>query len=417
MQFLDINGVRRFKQYTDDTFITSEEVSEVEEATLENFYTKTEIDNIVSDLEDEIQSGGGSGGGTITETDPTVPAWAKQSTKPTYTAAEVGAQETLVSGTNIKTINNESLLGSGNITINEGETNVIESVTFNGTPANITNKIAAITATIPTTLDQITDGTNRKLADYYPKSGGSLNPNSELSIATDNPDDARILLNGNGLYLWNNGGGNTHYGESKISIGSGLGDNFEESNYYSWPINKSGTIALTSDIPAAVTESTVSGWGFTKNSGTYSKPSGGIPATDLASAVQTSLGKADTALQSYTETDPTVPSWAKAASKPTYTASEVGALPNTTVIPTVNNGTLTIQKNGTNVQTFTANQSNNVTANIQVNEVPSYSSSNNGQILMVVNGALAWINPTVIYSGNSVPSNDIGNNGDIYLQS
>ena len=54
-------------------------------------------------------------------------------------------------------------------------------------------------------------------------------------------------------------------------------------------------------IPSAVTESTVSGWGFTKNTGTYSKPSGGIPKTDLASAVQTSLGKADTALQSYTE--------------------------------------------------------------------------------------------------------------------
>jgi hypothetical protein len=54
-------------------------------------------------------------------------------------------------------------------------------------------------------------------------------------------------------------------------------------------------------IPSAVTESTVSGWGFTKNTGTYSKPSTGIPKTDLASAVQTSLGKADTALQSYTE--------------------------------------------------------------------------------------------------------------------
>lgn len=35
--------------------------------------------------------------------------------------------------------------------------------------------------------------------------------------------------------------------------------------------------------------------------GTYSKPSTGIPKSDLASAVQTSLGKADTALQSYTE--------------------------------------------------------------------------------------------------------------------
>lgn len=58
----------------------------------------------------------------------------------------------------------------------------------------------------------------------------------------------------------------------------------------------------------------------------YSKPSSGIPKSDLASAVQTSLGKADTALQSYTETDPTVPSWAKASNKPNYTASEVGAV-------------------------------------------------------------------------------------------
>lgn len=36
--------------------------------------------------------------------------------------------------------------------------------------------------------------------------------------------------------------------------------------------------------------------------GNYSKPSGGIPKTDLASAVQTSLGKADTALQSVPST-------------------------------------------------------------------------------------------------------------------
>ena len=36
---------------------------------------------------------------------------------------------------------------------------------------------------------------------------------------------------------------------------------------------------------------------YTIPQGTYSKPSGGIPKTDLASAVQTSLGKADTAYQ------------------------------------------------------------------------------------------------------------------------
>ena len=47
--------------------------------------------------------------------------------------------------------------------------------------------------------------------------------------------------------------------------------------------NKTGAVTLSaSDVGA----------------GTYSKPSGGIPKSDLASAVQTSLGKADTALQS-----------------------------------------------------------------------------------------------------------------------
>lgn len=53
------------------------------------------------------------------------------------------------------------------------------------------------------------------------------------------------------------------------------------------------------EIPDAVTEGTVSGWGFTKNTGTYSKPTDGIPKSDLAAAVQTSLGKADTALQKH----------------------------------------------------------------------------------------------------------------------
>ena len=50
----------------------------------------------------------------------------------------------------------------------------------------------------------------------------------------------------------------------------------------------------------------------------------------------------------------------------TLDAIDVGALPSSTVIPTVNNGTLTIQVNGTSVGTFTANQSGNTTANIVV---------------------------------------------------
>lgn len=46
---------------------------------------------------------------------------------------------------------------------------------------------------------------------------------------------------------------------------------------------KSGTV---------VTEATVSGWGFTKNTGTYSKPTGGIPKDDLAYPVLYALDQA-----------------------------------------------------------------------------------------------------------------------------
>ena len=52
-----------------------------------------------------------------------------------------------------------------------------------------------------------------------------------------------------------------------------------------------------------------------------------VVKADLANDVQMSLGKADSALQEYIETDPTVPAWAKADKKPTYTASEIGAVP------------------------------------------------------------------------------------------
>ena len=49
--------------------------------------------------------------------------------------------------------------------------------------------------------------------------------------------------------------------------------------------------------------------------------------------------------------------------------------------------------------------------------LPSVSSSDNGKILMVVNGAWSLVLPSTIYSGNATPSNANGNNGDIYLQS
>ena len=67
--------------------------------------------------------------------------------------------------------------------------------------------------------------------------------------------------------------------------------------------NDSGFLTSHQDISGKQDKSTleadVAAKGFTKNTGTYSKPAGGIPKSDLAAAVQTSLGKADTALQEH----------------------------------------------------------------------------------------------------------------------
>lgn len=66
--------------------------------------------------------------------------------------------------------------------------------------------------------------------------------------------------------------------------------------------NDSGFLTQHQDISGkqdkATLEADVAAKGFTKNTGTYSKPAGGIPKTDLSESVQASLGKADTALQS-----------------------------------------------------------------------------------------------------------------------
>ena len=70
----------------------------------------------------------------------------------------------------------------------------------------------------------------------------------------------------------------------------------------------------------------------------------------------------------WTQTTTTAVDYIK--NKPTLatvaTSGSYNDLSNKPTIPTVNNATLTIQKNGTTVQTFTANQSTNATANITV---------------------------------------------------
>ena len=128
-----------------------------------------------------------------------------------------------------------------------------------------------------------------------------------------------------------------------------------------------GALPETTPIPPAVTvDSTLSGTSENpvqnkvinaalQSKGTYSKPSGGIPASDLAQAVQTSLGKADTALQQHQ-------SLAGYATE-SYVQTQIAAIPD---------------------------------------ELPTVTSSDNGKFLRVVNGA--WAAATV----PSAESNSFG---------
>lgn len=54
---------------------------------------------------------------------------------------------------------------------------------------------------------------------------------------------------------------------------------------------------------------------------------GALPSSTSIPSKTSQLTNDSGFITGYTETDPTVPSWAKASSKPTYTASEVGAAP------------------------------------------------------------------------------------------
>jgi hypothetical protein len=97
-----------------------------------------------------------------------------------------------------------------------------------------------------------------------------------------------VTLDNNKTYRW---GGTTYV---EISAGLALGET--QGTAYEGSKGKANADAIaahTGNSDIHVTTSNKTTW-----NAKYSKPSGGIPKSDLASAVQTSLGKADTALQS-----------------------------------------------------------------------------------------------------------------------
>jgi hypothetical protein len=88
------------------------------------------------------------------------------------------------------------------------------------------------------------------------------------------------------------------------------------------------------------------------------------------------------------------------------TKSQISDFP---TIPTVNNATLTIQKNGTTVKTFTANASSNVTANITASRTIKVTASSVSSLPLTISNSAIATNMECI---NAVLSNPSAQTGD-----
>lgn len=108
----------------------------------------------------------------------------------------------------------------------------------------------------------------------------------------------------------------------------------------------------------------------------YTMPTGGIPKSDLSSSVQSSLEKAETALQTAPVTSVNGKTGAVALGKP-----DVG-------LGNVDN---VRQYSATNPPPYPVTSVNGHTGAITVHEVPAVTAADNGKFLRVVNGAWAAV--------------------------
>lgn len=173
-----------------------------------------------------------------------------------------GKQDKLVSGTNIKTVNSNSLVGSGNVSV--GTITSIETTA--GAHSIIDVSSGAANFNVPTKTSHLTND-----------SGFTTNTGTITGVTA-----------GSGLSGGGTSGSVTLNHSNSVTAGT-IGSSSE-------------TSGATVSIPYATYDSN----GHITGNGTH---------THTITGFLTS------------ETDPTVPSWAKESTKPSYTASEVGAIP------------------------------------------------------------------------------------------
>ena len=133
------------KSETDGLLDTKLDVTAYTPTDLSNYYTKSETSGAT-----EISTALASKADTAT-------TYTKTETDNAITAATSTKQDTLVSGTNIKTINNQSILGEGNITIEGGSGGLSYTA---GDGIDITNDVISVSGV---SHNSLADGTKMLL--------------------------------------------------------------------------------------------------------------------------------------------------------------------------------------------------------------------------------------------------------------
>lgn len=241
--------------------------------------------------------------GEFRETDPTVPSWAKQPQKPSYNASEVGA---LPSTTKIPSKPED--VGA------EASGTAEAKVSEHNTESKAHNDIRLLIAALEARVNGIFDSEDVDLDQVseivaFIKSNRSLieKVTTDKVNVTDIIDDLTTSAANKPL--------SAKQGVQLKSLIDGLATAF----------NNHGA-----DTVSHVTSEEKQAWNNKSDfSGAYKDLTG---QPDIPSKPE-DIGAQPAGNYLTEETDPTVPNWAKQPTKPSYTASEVGALPSTTKIP------------------------------------------------------------------------------------
>lgn len=211
-----------------------------------------------------------------------VQAWAKAENKPSYTKLEVG-------------LGNVDNTSDTNKPVSTAQQTAIDTAYANANKYT-DKKVADLIGSAPETMDTLEEVAaaiqeNKNVEKALNEAIGKKANQTELDTHTGN---STIHITTSERTKWN--AAKTHADSThartdatkveKSTTNGNIKINGTETTVYTHPTSHS--IAEVSGLQTAL-----------DGKGTYSKPSGGIPKSDLASVVQTSLGKADTALQSH----------------------------------------------------------------------------------------------------------------------